>query len=422
MEEIKKKSGVETTTLNKVPKEEKKGWIEVAFIHAGVMICVPSLMIGGLLALAMPLSQALFAGCAGYVLIIFFASLTSIQGSDLSVPACIALQSCFGKLGSKYIASVLFTLSLFGWFGVNTAVCGNAFTNLMLNSFGIHFPAYLSIILWGVIMLTTAVYGISAMGKLNVLAVPALLIVCLIGCFLALRGNGAENLNAPVNTTMTVIQGITLTTGFLSMQISTAADITRYQVGRKNTIKATLWGVLPAGLLMLVVGILMAKAAGEYDISLVLCDIGLPILGMVVLILAAWTTNTTNAYLAGINLVNILGLKDSKRALVTLISGFLGTVLAVVGFMDWFETFINWLGAVFSPMAGVMLADYWILRKGNPERWAPRDGFDWLGVIACAAGFVLNLFVTQGLVLVQSIVFSGAVYLVLHHFFRKNSI
>ena len=86
MEDVKKKSGVETTTLNQVPDNEKKGWIEVAFIHAGVMICVPSLMIGGMLVLAMPLSQALFAGCAGYVLAIFFASLTSIQGSDLSVP------------------------------------------------------------------------------------------------------------------------------------------------------------------------------------------------------------------------------------------------------------------------------------------------------------------------------------------------
>ena len=111
----------------------------------------------------------------------------------------------------------------------------------MINSFGIHFPSSLSIIIWGIIMLTTAVYGISAMGKLNTLAVPALLIVCVVGCFLALHNNGTEGLSAPVEKTMTVVQGITLTTGYLSMQISTAADITRYQKGRKNTIKATVW-------------------------------------------------------------------------------------------------------------------------------------------------------------------------------------
>lgn len=172
---------------------------------------------------------------------------------------------------------------------------------------------------------------------------------------------------------------------------------------------------------MLIVGILMAKTAGEYDISLVLCDIGLPILGMIVLILAAWTTNTTNAYLAGINLVNILSLKENKRAVVTLISGLIGTVLAVVGFMDWFEAFINWLGAVFTPMAGVMICDYWILRKGNPQKWSPREGFDWLGILACGAGFVLNLMITEGLVLIQSIVFSGALYYILCKIFRRQA-
>ena len=53
---------VESITLNVVPQEERKGWVEVAFIHAGIMICVPSLLIGGLLALAMPIWEALLAG------------------------------------------------------------------------------------------------------------------------------------------------------------------------------------------------------------------------------------------------------------------------------------------------------------------------------------------------------------------------
>ena len=49
-ENEKKRSGVETTTLTQVAPEEKKGWIEMAFLHAGVMISVPSMLIGGLLA------------------------------------------------------------------------------------------------------------------------------------------------------------------------------------------------------------------------------------------------------------------------------------------------------------------------------------------------------------------------------------
>ena len=67
-----------------------------------------------------------------------------------------------------------------------------------------------------------------------------------------------------------------------------------------------------------------------------------------------------------------------------------------------------------------MLVDYWILRKANPEKWSPRESFDWLGVTAWAAGFVLNIFVTSGLVLVQSILLSGIVYYALCKGLRKE--
>ena len=135
---------------------------------------------------------------------------------------------------------------------------------------------------------------------------------------------------------------------------------------------------------MLVIGILMAKVAGQHDISLVLIDIGLPILGMIVLILAAWTTNTSNVYLAGIDIVNVFNLKDDK------------------------------------PMAGVLLADYWIISKGKPQNWKPREGFYWIGIVAWLLGFILNIFVTQGLVLVQSIALSGAAYIILYKIFNKS--
>ena len=72
----------------------------------------------------------------------------------------------------------------------------------------------------------------------------------------------------------------------------------------------------------------MTRIAQQYDISLVFSDIGLPFLGMIVLILATWTTNTTNAYSAGLNAVMVFNLKESGRSLATVVLGAVGTVLA----------------------------------------------------------------------------------------------
>lgn len=45
-------------------------------------------------------------------------------------------------------------------------------------------------------------------------------------------------------------------------------------------------GILPAGVALLIMGAVLTKIVGENDLSLVMCSIGLPILGTIVLILA----------------------------------------------------------------------------------------------------------------------------------------
>ena len=70
MEQEKKTGNVESVTLEQVPMEERKSWADVAMIQAGIMICVPSLMLGGILAESMPMSQAIWSGVIGYAVIV----------------------------------------------------------------------------------------------------------------------------------------------------------------------------------------------------------------------------------------------------------------------------------------------------------------------------------------------------------------
>ena len=100
METKTSKSNVEVTTLSPVPPEEKKSWLSVAFMQAGIMICVPSLLLGGILAQAMPLSNAIIAGIIGYLIVILIFSLMGIMGSDLSVPTCVTMLSSFWPKGN----------------------------------------------------------------------------------------------------------------------------------------------------------------------------------------------------------------------------------------------------------------------------------------------------------------------------------
>ena len=91
------------------------------------------------------------------------------MGSDLGLASCSLAESTFGKKGARYIISVIYAINLVGWFGINNQECAQSFSNFMKSSFNINIPVAVSAIGWGFIMLITAVFGMAAIEKLNVI-------------------------------------------------------------------------------------------------------------------------------------------------------------------------------------------------------------------------------------------------------------
>lgn len=413
-EKKKRESHMESTTLEAVPMNERKGWLNVALIQAGIMICVPSLLLGGILADAMSLSNAIMSGVVGYLIVTVLFCLMGVMGSDMGVPTCITVVGGFGRKGARYIVSTLIFISMIGWFAVQTSVCGDAFSNLIDRFFHIDVSPTISMVIWGIIMLVTAVYGINALDKLNKIAVPALFVVTIAGCFMALRKYGTENLFIEnKEPTMTFVGGIILTVSFMAAGCLAASDITRFQKTRKDTILSSALGVAPAGILMIIMGAVMTRVAQQYDVTLVFCEIGIPILGMLVLIAATWTTNTTNAYSGGINAVLMFNLSDNKRAMATMVSGLIGTACAVMGLANHFESFLYILGDALLPTMGVILADYWILGRGKSENFKMKDGFNLIGIFSWLAGYATIKFIPYGVPFAQGILVAALLYLLI---------
>lgn len=145
--------------------------------------------------------------------------------------------------------------------------------------------------------------------------------------------------------------GITLAVAGFASGAVTCGDYTRYGKNRKDTILSCVVGVLPAGIGALVIGGFLAVAMGNFDLSVVFSSFGFPIIGMLVLILATWTTNTGNAYISGIAICNMFKLKDGRRPVVTLIAGAAGTALALLGIADVFAGFLNIIAALVPAVA-----------------------------------------------------------------------
>lgn len=404
---------IESTTLEPVPQNARKKWTSVAFITAGGMICVPSLVIGGTLVAEMPLPSAILAGSIGYALTVILSYIMGIMGADLGVPTCVISLPAFGKKGGQFLVSVAFTVALLGWYGLQTNICGSAFSQMMAH-LGIDLPVYVSSLIWGIIMLVTAIYGINALEMLNKIAVPALILVTIYGAYLSVKTYGTTGLTTiGSSSNLSILSGAIMCFSFLTVVSILTPDCSRYQKTRGDVLKACFIGIFPAGVGLLILGCVLTGLAGESDITIVLSNLGIPVLGMIVLVLSTWTTNTLNAYSAGLNIVLMFKLKETSRAKVTLISGSVGTILAVAGILDHLAVFIDFLGATLTPLAGVIIADYFVLRKGKEQNWFYVDGFNWIGILSWAAGTAAVMLVPGSSAIVWGTACAGILYLLL---------
>ena len=264
--------------------------------------------------------------------------------------------------------------------------------------------------IWGVVMFITAVYGVKWMSILNYIAVPLLVLLCAYGGVHSINAAGWNNITSAVTSNlMPLPAAISTVIGLFALGATCNADYTRYCKTRGDVVKATLIGVIPAALLMIMVGAIMAIGTGNYDVTAMFAGLGLPIIAMLVLILATWTTNTGNAYMSGLAFCKMFSIKDSKRPVVTMGCGILGILLAIAGLADFLNTYISILGAVVPPTMGVIICDYYVLCKGKKENWNPVKGVNWAGIIAWICGGGIGLLETLGVLNIFSPALDGVI-------------
>lgn len=378
-----------------VSESQRQSWLSIAAVWAGGMICVPCLMIGGVLAGGgLSLGEMLASILIGYGLICAYMIFIGMQACDTGLPVSVMASGALGEKGARYIISILLAIACVGWFGIQSATCGSAFANMLANMMGTEAtPAMVTVcsLIWGVIMLATACAGFKGLKWLNYIAVPLLVIVCLYGLVAGIVKNdgGAAIANYAPEASQGMVFGISMVVASFALGGVISADYCRFAKSRGDVVKSSIVGVIPAGLFMLLTGALMSIVTGEYDISAILASLGVPFIGLVALVLATWTTNVTNAYSGGLALSNLLGFDESKFMITTGIAGGIGTLLAAFGLLNAFQGFLSLMSGLIPPLAGVLIAAYWIVGKGKKENFKMRPGFSAPGVISFLVGAVL---------------------------------
>lgn len=400
-----------------VPQNERRSWWEITFITSGFSLAVSGMFAGAALATEMTLMSVIGTILLGNILLTVIGGAMGAIGATTGVPTSMIAKRAFGRYAAILI-SLLWAIVLVGWFSVQTGFFGQAI-NAMLPRDNFLTSTSIASLWGGALMITTAFIGYKAIRMLSNVAIPLLLILSVVGIWTALSYVGGwSELETVTEGSLTVLSATTIVVGTFVTGAVIQPDISRFAKSAKDAWIAMFLGMVVANGFIVFAGAVTALAMGTGDLPAAMVSLGLGIPGLIILIGAQWTSNDSNLYSASISFANVFKI---KRAYIVLIVGIVGTILGAIGVADYFTLFLSTIGTIIPPIAGVVVADYYILNK---EKYLKRNYTDsniiWPAFLAWGIGILAGLFLNFGIAAVNSLVVAFLVHLLLSKFANKK--
>ncbi|MCE5252270.1 cytosine permease [bacterium] len=426
---------VEKRSVDRVPNEERTtGFWAMFMLWAGFSISVARLWQGGVITNA-GFWQAVIALIISQLFWIYIA-IGAVMGAAEGLPGTMIMRSAFGIRG-RVIPSVPLIIGTIGWFGLQLGITASALEIIIKNLYGgWSVPIEAQYVMWGILMGFASIYGYNVVMWFQKFVSP--LLILLIPWMVYKMFNHFDvllELNRPRETTMSIFEAITILSGGVLAMLIAAADSSRYARSRKTAFSSFMVATWTVGTIMFVIGMMGAVMVGEYDPASIVDRLGLGFTGLLIVVLAAWSTNCLNPYWGGIALSTLTtGNKwvpnGIPRVISTAIVVAIGTVTAVMGIysIGGIKTFVNVLAGTLGPANGIIIADYFFLRgrgtnkldinelvKVNGRYWY-KNGWNPVAVSVWAIGVIYSFIFKTTYILITPIstqILSGILYYVL---------
>lgn len=414
-------------SLSRVPDEAKQPFWKILFIRIGAICCVSQLMLGAALGFGMTFWDAFLATMLGSVLlqVVSWALGTAAAHEGLST-SLLSRWTGFGKGGSALFGGVV-AISMVGWFGVQNAVFGQGMATIVgFTDFLGDFEYPVWAIITGIGITLLVVFGIKAIANFATIFVPVFIAVVIYATWMILQDHTLAELvsMAPPGAALSLGAATTMVAGgFIAGAICTP-DYARFLKGGTQVFWMTLIGTFIGELGMNLLAVMLAHATGtENVVDLMMATSG--IIGVIIVVASTVKLNDINLYSSGLGLmtlINALFNKTVKRNTIIWALGIVGTVLSVIGIINYFTDFLTLLGVAIPPVAGIMVIDYYVLRRSRKkldesrakgELPAKVENWNPIAIICWIAGFAVGQITSMlniGIPGLNSLILAGVLY------------
>lgn len=415
---------------------ERRTWAtcHIAALWIGMAVCIPTyMMAGNLIGSGMNWWQALLTIFLANVIVLIPMTLNAHPGTAYGIPFPVLLRASFGTRGAN-IAAVMRGLVACGWFGIQTWIGGAAIyatsaiifdfdpaSREILPALGISAGELLCFLGFWALNVLVILRGMNAIKWLELLSAPFLLLVgagLVVWAYRAAHGFGPifsqpATFASPAAFWPVFGASLTAQIGFWATLSLNIPDFSRFAKNQRAQVVGQAIGLPPSMVLYSFVGIVATSASvvvfGQaiWDPVQLIARLDHPLLAVIALLALAIATLSTNIAANVVSPANdFSNLAPRHISFKTggVITAFIGIVMCPWKLMADPEGYIfTWLigyGALLGPIAGIMIADYFVVRRrkldvdglydpDGPYRFT--KGFSLAGLGAFALAVIPNI-------------------------------
>ncbi len=400
--------------------ERTLGGMDFFLLWAGAAVSLAEIWAGVLL-VPMGFAAGLLAILIGHVIGNTPLALGGIMGSRMGIPTMVSVRPALGIRGS-YFGSLLNVVQLVGWTGVMLWIGGQA-AQAIWPFPGWGFRGW--VLVGGIVTTIWAVVGHKGWKWLQRIAVSGLIVLCGIMTYVVFVQYGWSRLfAAQPKGGMPFMVGMDLVIAMPISWLPLVSDYSRFSRRTRSAFWGSWVGYFLVSSWMYGVGLGTALATNSPTPDALVMGLmvnwGLALPALIIVLFSTFTTTFLDIYSTALSTMNIWPRLGEHRGVV--LCGILGTALAMIFPATAYEDFLLFIGSVFCPLFGVVLADYFLLRGGRyvtvslyqGDGYWYSGGFNARAFVAWGVGFAVYLLLKEYTALgssIPSLLVAGALYL-----------
>ncbi len=437
---------IEDHALDKVPDGERHTWLDISWNTVGVVTTLIQLYVGALVTFVAGMKIGLLGG----LIVAIIGSLLGWGTGHIAYRSGLS-SSMMSRIYGFGVKGSVITSFIFGFMIIGFIAAENV---LLYKGFLFYFEAQDTLthqlIIYGLLTLAWVLltaYGFEAVTKVSSLMLIGFLLILFYMMFQIVAGSGLAfgeviSFDAQFPQAMLESLGATTDSGKLFFCINLLAgsagalalfdaDLGRYARSSADIGIAAFLGNFALDVLMIFIGgaIMYAgmpalieyytSVGGLSEAEAVQVAVENPdrvaaafivfggVLGTVLMIAAQSKAQVLNTYSSSLSLANFFDAIFSWRPgrfLFVILANLLSLIFLYGELLNWFNDFLIILGILTMSFAGIMLADYFIVRpllgQNDTERYGAETA-NWAGIISIPVAFVLAHYVLNTIIQIE---------------------